>query len=117
MRDWILYVEDIFYACIDIESYVKDVSYESFLDDKRTRDATIHNLLIIGESVKHIPAEILESYPNIEWRKIAGLRDIIAHSYFNMKPSLLWNVIVSKIHPLKLTVENILSENGEKNIE
>ncbi|WP_367278991.1 DUF86 domain-containing protein [Methanospirillum sp.] len=50
------------------------------MNDKRTRDATIHNLLIIGESVKRIPSEILESYPGIEWRKIAGLRDIIAHS-------------------------------------
>ncbi len=41
MRDWILFVEDIFHACVDIESYVKDLTYESFLDDKRTRDATV----------------------------------------------------------------------------
>ncbi|WP_373838553.1 DUF86 domain-containing protein [Methanospirillum sp.] len=110
MRDWILFVEDIFQACVDIESYVKDLSYEAFLDDKKTRDATIHNLLIIGESVKQIPNEILEEYPAIEWRKIAGLRDIIAHSYFNIKSSLLWNIIVSKIHPLKVIAESILSE-------
>ncbi|WP_158498191.1 hypothetical protein [Methanospirillum hungatei] len=41
MKDWILFVEDIFHACVDIESYVKDLTYESFLDDKRTRDATV----------------------------------------------------------------------------
>ena len=73
---------------------------------------TTHNLLIIGESVKHMPQEILEQYPNVEWRKIAGLRDIIAHSYFTIKPSLLWNIIVSKIQPLKETVESILAESN-----
>ena len=52
MRDWLLYAEDIFNACIDIDSYVRGMSYDTFIDDKRTRDATIHNLLIIGESVK-----------------------------------------------------------------
>jgi len=110
MRECVLFVEDIFHACVDIESYVKDLTYESFLDDKRTRDATVYNLFIIGESVKHIPSNILDSYPDIEWRKIGGLRDIIAHSYFNIKPSILWNIIVSKIHPLKTATESILSE-------
>lgn len=66
MRDWLLFAEDIFNACIDIESYVKDISYDTFINDKRTRDATIHNLLIIGESAKNIPDDILDSYPDIE---------------------------------------------------
>ncbi|WP_394296015.1 HepT-like ribonuclease domain-containing protein [Methanospirillum hungatei] len=57
---------------------------------------------------------MLDSYPDIEWRKIAGLRDIIAHSYFNIKPSILWNIIVSKIHPLKNVVESILTEQAEE---
>ena len=114
MRDWVLFVEDIFHACVDIESYVKEHTYESFLDDKRTRDATVHNLFIIGESVKHIPSDILDAYPDIEWQKIAGLRDSIAHPYFNIKPSILWNIIVSKIHPLKNAVESILSDQAEE---
>ena len=110
MRDWTLYADDILRACENIEKYIAGLSYESFIGDSRTRDATIYNLMIIGEAVKKIPPSIVEQYPDVDWRKIAGLRDIIAHSYFQIKPNILWNIVISKIHFLKEAVFIMLEE-------
>ncbi len=60
MRDWTLYADDILSACENIEKYIAGLSYESFIEDSRTRDATIYNLMIIGEAVKKIPPSILD---------------------------------------------------------
>jgi uncharacterized protein with HEPN domain len=55
---------------------------ETFIADERTLDAVAYNLQIIGEAVKNIPEQLRDRHPQIEWRKIAGLRDILAHAYF-----------------------------------
>jgi uncharacterized protein with HEPN domain len=67
-----------------------------------------NNLQIIGEAAKQIPDEIRRKYPETAWRKIAGLRDIIAHAYFMVNPKIVWDIIATKIEPLYKTVELIL---------
>ena len=114
MRDWILYADDILNACDNIEKYIADHSYESFIEDSRTRDATIHNLMIIGEAVKNIPFSVVDDYTDVDWRKIAGLRDVIAHSYFQIKPNILWNILISKIKPLKEIVTIMLEDRDNE---
>jgi len=66
--------------------------------------------MIIREAVKKIPPSILDEYPDVDWRKIAGLRDVIAHSYFQIKPNILWNIVISKIHPLKEPITIMLEK-------
>lgn len=80
---------------------------ESFAQDTMRIDAVVRNLEIIGEAAKMIPESIRVEYPNIEWRKIAGLRDILAHHYFEVDLDIVWDVVQNKLPEL----ERDLSEN------
>ncbi len=67
-------------------------------------DAVIRNLEIIGEAVKQVPQSVRENQPNIEWRKIAGLRDILIHKYFDLNKEIIWDVVQSKLPILKAQI-------------
>lgn len=90
-RDPELRLEDILEASLAIETYIQGFTYESFINDRRTVDAVIRNLEIVGEAVKHLPEEITGQFPEIPWRAIAGFRDILAHSYFRTEDSIIWD--------------------------
>lgn len=109
-RDLRLYLNDILVSISKIEVYVQDVSYDDFYEDERTLDAVTHNLQIIGEATKQIPDSVRLKYPQIEWRKIAGLRDIIAHTYFKVNPKIIWSITQTKLSGLQDCIQLILEE-------
>lgn len=96
-RDFQLYLQDIKTACEKIVKYTKNMSQEQFYKDEITYDAVLRNLLVIGEAAKNIPENIKSQFAHIEWKKICGLRDIIAHTYFGIDNAILWDVVQSKI--------------------
>jgi uncharacterized protein with HEPN domain len=77
------------------------MTQSSFMADERTIDAVSLNLQIIGEAVKKIPPELRDRYSQIEWRKIAGLRDTIAHAYFSIDEEILWSIVEAKLTDLR----------------
>ncbi len=76
--------------------------------DEQLSLAIVRNLEVIGEAVKHIPQEIRDSKPEIEWRKIGALRDILAHEYFGVDLEIIWDVISNKLPSLKQEVKKLL---------
>jgi len=88
------------------------LTFDEFMEDELIQDGVVRNLEIIGEAVKHIPEDVKKNYPDIEWRKIAGLRDILIHAYFGIDLDVVWDVVKNKIPELKEKVENIL-KSGE----
>ena len=96
-RDVNLFLEDMQTACEKVVRYVKNLKQKQFLEDDKTYDAVVRNLTIIGEAVKNIPQEFRELHLDIEWRKIAGFRDIAVHDYFGIDEDILWDIIQNEI--------------------
>ena len=72
------------------------------------KDATIRRIEIIGEAVKNISPELKKKYPEIEWKRIAGARDVMIHAYFNVDFDVVWNIINQDIPVLKTNLTKIL---------
>ena len=102
------YLKDILDAIIKIEKYAKNVSFSSFKEKGMRFDAILRNLEIIGEAVKNIPDEIREKDKNIEWKKIAGLRDILIHAYAEIDVEIVWDIVKNKLPELKEAVRIML---------
>jgi uncharacterized protein with HEPN domain len=111
-RDLRLYLDDIRESCEKIVRYSQGLGFDQFVKDEKTFDAIVRNLEIIGEAAKHIPTEIRARYPNVEWSKIAGLRDIAAHEYFGLDEDILWDVIQNRIPVLLGQIRQILAAEG-----
>ena len=105
-----LYLEDILVSGAKVLRYTQGMTCEEFVADEKTYDAVVRNLQIIGEAVKNIPAEVRDKYPEVELRKIAGLRDILAHAYFSLEDETLWDIVENKVSLLIEQVERILEE-------
>lgn len=108
-RDYEVYLEDIREAIGKVKRYTAGLSRETFENDDKTVDAVVRNLEIIGEAVKMIPESTRLEHANIEWRKIAGLRDILAHQYFGVDVEIIWDVLQNKLPALEKEIIKILS--------
>ena len=104
-RNLSLYLTDILNSISKIQRYTAGLSYEELIQDELVLDAVIHNLQIIGEATKQIPDSLRSQHPQIEWKAIAGMRDIIAHAYFSVNTRIVWNVIQQNLQPLKDCIE------------
>jgi uncharacterized protein with HEPN domain len=109
-RKFIHFLNDILTSSEKVIILTKDKSYEEFIKDWVVIDATIRNLEIIGEAVKKLPTNLKKRYSHIEWRKIAGLRDILIHEYFGINYKILWDIVKNKIPNLKEQIEKIIKE-------
>ena len=108
MRDYKLYIDDIYNSIKKIEKYTKGISLAQLKKDELKIDGIARNLEIIGEAVKRIPVEFKNKYPDIEWKKIAGLRDILIHAYFGIDTEVLWDIAKNKIPELKKNLKTLL---------
>ena len=112
MRDYRLYLEDILKSAAKIQRYTDGLNFEDFFSNELNFDAVLHNLEVIGEAAKNVPAEVREHYPEVEWRRIAGFRDVLAHAYFSLENITLWDVVSNGVPLLLKQVEWILEVEG-----
>ena len=109
-RDHKVYLEDVLDAICKINDYTRGMSRDSFSNDSKTIDAVVRNLEIIGEAVKNVPDDVRARFPAVEWKKIAGLREILAHEYFGIDLDIVWDIVENKLTPLEQQVQEILGE-------
>ena len=96
MRDYRLYLKDISDAMTAAQSFVEGMDFEAFVADDKTVSAVVRKLEIIGEATKNVPKEIRRKYPQVPWRKMAGMRDWCIHAYFRVDYPLVWKTVMDK---------------------
>ncbi|MDD5133176.1 MAG: DUF86 domain-containing protein [Candidatus Nanoarchaeia archaeon] len=106
-KDPLIYIEHILESIRDIDDFTRDTSKEEFDEDKEKINAVVRSLEIIGEAVKNIPISFREKYPEIPWKKIAGLRDIIIHHYFDVDLGVIWSTIKEDLPLLEKQIKKI----------
>lgn len=107
-RSWRLFLEDMVGASDRVLRYANGKELPAFVADEMAYDAVLRNLQIIGEAAKSIPAEVRHLHPDVDWKGMAGLRDVLAHAYFGLDDETLWDVITTKVPKLRDQVRRIL---------
>ncbi|MDE3091810.1 MAG: DUF86 domain-containing protein [Chloroflexota bacterium] len=107
-RDFRLYLDDMFTAAEKVLEFTRGYSRDRFVEDAKTC-AVVRNLEIIGEATKNIPTEIRDRHADVEWRKIAGLRDIVAHQYFGIDEDIVWDIVQHQIPGLLDQIRRIIA--------
>jgi uncharacterized protein with HEPN domain len=111
-HDWWLFVSDMQEAITKIALYVDAMTFADFQTDTRTVDAVVHNLLVIGEAARCLPASIKEQHPEIDWIAINGLHNRIAHEYFGLSLSVIWEIVQTDLPHLEKQLAAWLDAEG-----
>ena len=109
-KDNLLYIEHILESIKNILSYNKGLNEKEFLENKMVQDTTIRNLEIIGEAAKQISDDFKNKYPDIEWKKMAGMRDKLIHDYIGVDLWAVWEVVDKIIPDLKGRISDIIPQ-------
>ena len=103
-----LFLTDILEAVGRIEEYIEGYDFERFVNDRKTVDAVLRNLEIIGEAARNVPDEVRNRHPSVPWRRIVGLRNVVVHHYFGVDLSVVWVIVSSQLEELKEEIEKIV---------
>ena len=102
------YFVDMYESAVKVEIFVKGISFQEFSKDDKTQFAVIRALEIIGEASKRIPKSLKKNYATIQWKEIAGMRDILIHDYFGVDLKVVWKTATLDILPLKKELKSII---------
>lgn len=107
-RDYLDYLQDIIDSITDIENFIKEMNFNAFEKDKKTVNAVVRSLEVIGEAVKKIPVDVKRKNIDIPWKNIAGMRDKLIHEYFGVDEEIVWKMASEELPPLKNLFQEIL---------
>lgn len=99
-RDTYFLLDDMLQSAQKIKRYIKDLDYNSFLEDEKTLDAVIRNFEIIGEAANRIHPDFRDENPELEWNRIRGFRNWIVHDYFAIDYEIVWEIIQTYLDEL-----------------
>lgn len=110
-----LYLHDILEAADAIARFVEDTSRDAFLADSEKQSAVAFQFLIIGEAVRNLPDEMKSRYPDIAWGRARNLRNLIAHHYFAIDWSIIWDTATLSVPQLGTQISRILAAEFPEN--
>ncbi len=114
IRNIPLYINDILQNMRDAEEFIQGLSYGQFVADKRTFNAVVRSLEVIGEAAKNVPDEIRAKNPLVPWKEMAGMRDKVIHLYFGVDREAVWIAVKDRIPAIRPLIEQILKDLEKK---
>jgi uncharacterized protein with HEPN domain len=111
-RDSEAYLEDILEAIGKVEDYIRGARFEQLASDGKTVDAVVRNLEIIGEAARQPPEAFRKAHPEVRWRRVVGLRDILIHAYFGVDLQIVWDIVQNKLPDLRRKIDAMLRDRG-----
>ena len=112
-RSWQLYILDMIEFSGKVLSYTEGLDQKRFIAGTLVYDATLRNLELIGEAATHVPGEVREAHPEIQWRRIIATRNRLAHSYLGMDDDVIWDIIQTDVPNLLPALRNVLNTTNE----
>jgi len=88
----------------DLETFTANVEFEAFRANREKVLAVVKSIEILGEAVKKIPDDIRTQYPEIPWKAIAGMRDMLVHEYWGIDANVVWATVQEGLPPLKAVI-------------
>lgn len=111
-RNWRLRIQDILQSVAGMERRTAGMIFEEFQTNETIAKAVFYDFGIIGEAARNIPAEIQSRYPQIPWRLMGDMRNILAHEYFQVNLRLFWNAIQNDLPLLVLQLQDLLEREA-----
>ncbi|BAS57992.1 hypothetical protein NIES2135_26250 [Leptolyngbya boryana NIES-2135] len=105
------FLQDILDTISEIENFTAGVEFEAFQANREKILAVVKLIEILGEAVKKIPDEVRNRYPEIPWKSIAGMRDILVHEYWGIDVNVIWATVQEGLPPLKVVIIEIVSSD------
>jgi uncharacterized protein with HEPN domain len=110
-RDWRFRIQDILDAIESIRTYTAGLDFTTFESDKRTVDAVVRNLIIIGEAAARVPDSAVRAHPGVPWAEMRAMRNLVVHEYFGVSNRILWDTVQVNLPQLVAPLQTILDSD------
>jgi uncharacterized protein with HEPN domain len=101
------YIADILVCFQETQDFTRDLDFEAFAKDRKTVNAVVRSLEVMGEAAKRIPGELRDQFPGIPWKRMTGMRDKLIHEYSGVDLEIIWGVITEELPPLKTLFDRL----------
>ena len=112
-RDFTDYINDILSSIEEVSEFTSGMSPDEFMKDKKTVNAVIRSLEVLGEAARKVPDDLRIKAPHVPWKKMTGMRNKLIHEYFGVDLDIVWTVIKEELPPLSSPLKKLLAETIE----
>lgn len=112
-REWRFYLEDMLRFAQTARDYTEGLDQSSFVDDRRSYDATLRNLELIGEAARSVPEAIRAELPQVPWRQVIATRNHLIHAYLGIDDDTIWSILQDDLPALIQQLDDWLNAHPE----
>lgn len=109
-RDWKLRLRDILDSIAAIRQYTMEMDFEAFQADRKTVDAVVCNITVIGEAAGSVPVEVRDAHREVPWKLMRDFRNVVVHAYFGIDRKIVWDTVQNDLPPLVLMLQRIITD-------